>query len=52
MKKVMSLSKSTKRIMSTILDKTERGIFKRIMMDAEFTKANPPKSKKEEKGEQ
>ncbi len=34
-KTTVNLSKDVKRVMSTILDREERGIYKRAMLDAE-----------------
>ena len=43
--KSFNLSKSTKRMMCTIIDTVERNIFKKAMITAEIIAATPTKSR-------
>lgn len=46
-----NLSKSTKRIMSTILDKEKRNTFKQAMIQAELSEMYAPKPRTNNKGD-
>ena len=49
--KNFKLSKSTKRVLSTILDKAAREAYKKAMIDAEFSFENSKRFKSKEKND-